>query len=108
MYICIGMFRSCNKPGCKQEGTKGCSACNVSKYCSPECQKKDWKIHKLVCPLENSKLLSYEEGIKTINDLIVKSKNYATAIEIRIYKSLQRFGEKQFGEPIDKKTFRYG
>ncbi len=28
-----------------------CSACNRATYCSPGCQKKDWKLHKLECPL---------------------------------------------------------
>lgn len=26
-----------------------CSRCNFRAYCSPECQKKDWKDHKLKC-----------------------------------------------------------
>jgi hypothetical protein len=27
----------------------GCQACGAAKYCSRECQKKDWKSHKIVC-----------------------------------------------------------
>jgi hypothetical protein len=28
---------------------KRCARCNIPVYCSPECQKKDWTVHKTVC-----------------------------------------------------------
>jgi hypothetical protein len=31
------------------EGGKACSGCHEMPYCSAECQKSDWRIHKLVC-----------------------------------------------------------
>jgi hypothetical protein len=33
---------------------KVCGHCKIAKYCSKECQKKDRKIHKLVCLQPNS------------------------------------------------------
>jgi hypothetical protein len=33
----------CPKPG------KLCASCENIHYCSPECQKTDWKVHKLLC-----------------------------------------------------------
>jgi hypothetical protein len=33
----------------RQGKLKRCSVCHVTCYCSAECQKKDWKEHKLVC-----------------------------------------------------------
>jgi len=33
---------------CQKPAKHRCSRC-VALYCSPECQKKDWKAHKLVC-----------------------------------------------------------
>jgi hypothetical protein len=33
----------CSKPG------KLCASCEDIHYCSPECQKTDWKVHKLLC-----------------------------------------------------------
>jgi hypothetical protein len=33
----------CSKPG------KLCASCENIHYCSPECQKIDWKVHKLLC-----------------------------------------------------------
>ncbi|KAI9338834.1 hypothetical protein BDR26DRAFT_919345 [Obelidium mucronatum] len=41
----------CNSCGKTDSGTnlKRCSSCQAAKYCSKECQKADWKSHKLVC-----------------------------------------------------------
>ena len=34
---------------CGQQGTKRCSKCQTVYYCSKECQKAHWKIHKKAC-----------------------------------------------------------
>ncbi|KAJ9144617.1 hypothetical protein NKR23_g5966 [Pleurostoma richardsiae] len=34
---------------CDEIGTSKCSGCNMANYCSPECQKKDWPVHKPMC-----------------------------------------------------------
>jgi hypothetical protein len=36
----------CSYAGCENPGTLRCSRCKRSWYCSPACQKKDWKFHK--------------------------------------------------------------
>ena len=41
-------------PGCNHCGTIGsnlkhCGRCGIARYCSPECQKAEWKEHKKVC-----------------------------------------------------------
>lgn len=33
----------------KKKDLKVCARCKVSKYCSPACQKSDWKRHKRIC-----------------------------------------------------------
>ncbi|CAK9101017.1 Putative ATP-dependent RNA helicase ddx17 [Durusdinium trenchii] len=39
----------CAAPGCESTGSKLCSRCGKAAYCSAECQRKDWKVHKLQC-----------------------------------------------------------
>jgi hypothetical protein len=43
------MEQVCSVCGKRQGKLKRCSLCHVTCYCSAECQKKDWKEHKLVC-----------------------------------------------------------
>ena len=33
---------------------KSCAKCSTTKYCSRECQKADWKVHKKLCSKQNS------------------------------------------------------
>jgi hypothetical protein len=53
----------CARTGCDQIGTNGCSACSSKFYCSSECQKGDWKIHKLLrpCMKKGDQLLPFSE-----------------------------------------------
>jgi hypothetical protein len=41
----------CAKLDCYQLGTNSCSGCLRQYYCSTECQKSDWKMHKTLCRL---------------------------------------------------------
>jgi len=43
----------CNADGCDKPGTRKCGGCQVSAYCSPACQKRDWKKHKTACTQKN-------------------------------------------------------
>lgn len=45
------MFFYCNNIDCdkKMKKMKMCSSCKTTKYCSVECQKKDWQRHKEEC-----------------------------------------------------------
>lgn len=45
LMIAYQMCATCGKT----ESLKACSACNSTRYCSKECQKKDWKEHKITC-----------------------------------------------------------
>ncbi|KAH9938435.1 uncharacterized protein B0H18DRAFT_967157 [Fomitopsis serialis] len=46
--------KTCSRAGCEQREErsvqfKRCSACKRVSYCSPQCQKSDWKAHKPAC-----------------------------------------------------------
>ncbi|KAI1614905.1 hypothetical protein EDD37DRAFT_403190 [Exophiala viscosa] len=38
---------------CPRRGTKVCAKCKDARYCSTDCQKVDWKQHKILCPTFN-------------------------------------------------------
>lgn len=57
----------CWYPDYRQPRTKFCTACLNEGYCSSECQKKDWKIHKIICPyMKDSEKLIGGEKIEPI------------------------------------------
>jgi hypothetical protein len=40
----------CAAAGCaSEEASSVCSRCQAVRYCSRECQRTDWKVHKPVC-----------------------------------------------------------
>ena len=42
---------NCKLPAKKAEDLKGCSRCHITRYCSVQCQKKDWDFHRFACGL---------------------------------------------------------
>ena len=47
----VGGYR-CGNPGCLKSGVMHCGACKQARYCSKDCQKADWKCHKLRCGVD--------------------------------------------------------
>lgn len=48
--ISVKEKKQCHHPTCGQmKKMKKCSGCEKAYYCSPECQKADWKRHKAEC-----------------------------------------------------------
>ncbi|KAF0746267.1 hypothetical protein AaE_008186 [Aphanomyces astaci] len=41
--------RQCASPSCSSKGVHRCSRCQAEYYCSQECQKSHWRVHKLTC-----------------------------------------------------------
>ena len=40
---------------CGKETEDRCTACNLVRYCSKECQKQHWPVHKQTCSWANRK-----------------------------------------------------
>lgn len=43
------MSSDCANPSCSNKGKSKCSACSSVSYCSAECQKQHWPLHKADC-----------------------------------------------------------
>ncbi|OQR98495.1 hypothetical protein ACHHYP_08618 [Achlya hypogyna] len=41
--------RVCASPSCSSKGIHRCSRCQAEYYCSVDCQKSHWRVHKLSC-----------------------------------------------------------
>jgi hypothetical protein len=97
----------CARPSYDQLGTKGCSACPKEFYCSAECQKSDWKMHKITWPfikVMSDVLLPFIEVATVIgkvryqtDDQIAKlgRKNY-----VRLLHHVAKFAEYQYGKRV--------
>ena len=53
MGLCYNPNPNCSLPEGKAERSKMfyCTRCRVANYCSVECQKDDWKAHRMICDL---------------------------------------------------------
>ncbi|KAE8441731.1 hypothetical protein EG329_004517 [Mollisiaceae sp. DMI_Dod_QoI] len=64
---------------CSKATENKCAVCKSAHYCSADCQKKDWPLHKLLC----NKFVSFVEAGPTVDtegdDYAVSSK-YKLAI----------------------------
>jgi hypothetical protein len=68
--------KRCGKSCCDKVISSVCSDFHKENYCSLECQKSDWKIHKILCKYikKNSELLSWTEVKEAISKLREKAK----------------------------------
>ena len=39
----------CARYGCDKDGKLRCGRCKIVRYCSRECQRDEWRSHKLIC-----------------------------------------------------------
>jgi hypothetical protein len=99
---------NCASLGCLKKATNRCSTCLRESYCSGDCQKVDWKLHKLVC--KNLKKLSnqfqpYREVIRVIKDIKGETTE-KKEVESRLLLHLISYAEYQFGDPVAGKFCR--
>jgi len=43
------MTERCSVVSCQSIGELRCARCKLASYCSKECQKEDWRVHKATC-----------------------------------------------------------
>ena len=64
----------CANCGLKGDDLKRCADCGQVRYCSRECQKKHWKIHKMDCKKSSSS--SKQKNIESSSDICVLDSNH--------------------------------
>ncbi|KIW26972.1 uncharacterized protein PV07_06755 [Cladophialophora immunda] len=55
---------------CPRRGLKICPNCKDARYCSKDCQKLDWKNHKIICPSFREPKPDVTEPNKRMNGII--------------------------------------
>ena len=74
--------RKCAK--CKtKRGVKKCSACKNEYYCSRECQREDWKRHKVECKKsakKKSETNDWKKSFPSLSEYIKYQKKFVNAI----------------------------
>jgi hypothetical protein len=77
-------------------------------YCSGECQKGDWKSHKLICKTLKKlslQLQPYQEVASVIEEIRGKRPK-KTQLDIRLLGHLISYAEHQFGDRVPGKAYR--
>lgn len=103
--ITFSIMSKCASPGCLNMGIMRCSVCLREPYCCGDCQKVDWKSHKLICKtlkkLSNY-LQSYTEVVRIIKEIAAS----ASFNNKRILEHLLSYAEFQFGNRVQGKAYR--
>jgi hypothetical protein len=94
----------CARPACIKMGKSFCSVCEKDKYCGSECQKLDWKVHKLICPILkqfSKKVNPCVEVMSEICEIMSSTKRK----DSRVIEHLLSFAENQFGKKVAGKAY---
>jgi hypothetical protein len=101
------MSKLCKQPNCTRIGSSHCSACQNVSYCSVECQRANWKDHKITCGKE---LLSEGELLSFLIDVLDKASRLdledKRGKNISYLKSAVLFAEYQLGDQVRGECFR--
>jgi hypothetical protein len=98
----------CAQPGCLKLGVKICSICLRETYCSGDCQKVDWKVHKPICKTLkklSNQLQPYKKVIQLIKE--IRAEDFKKArLNVRVWKHLVSYAEYQLGNRVPGKDYR--
>jgi hypothetical protein len=86
----------CARPDCQAAAKSLCSGCGREQYCGSVCQKLDWKVHKLVCPIFKklfSQLQPYNEVVWIIKEILASNEGN----DLKVLEHLQSYADYQFG-----------
>jgi hypothetical protein len=95
----------CALPECQTAAKSSCSRCGREQYCGSDCQRLDWKAHKLICPILKklpNKLQSYDEAVQTIDEILRSNKGNNT----RVLEHLLSYADYQFGQHVAGSKYR--
>jgi hypothetical protein len=95
----------CARPECQTAAKSSCSRCGREQYCGSDCQRLDWKAHKLICPILKklpNKLQSYDEAVQTIDEILRSNKGNNT----RVLEHLLSYADYQFGQHVAGSKYR--
>jgi tetratricopeptide (TPR) repeat protein len=101
------MFK-CARHGCLKIGVNRCSTCLKEPYCSGDCQKGDWKAHKLICKTLKKlslQLQPYHEVARVIEE-IGREIPMKIQLDIRVVEHLIQYAEHQYGDRIPERDYR--
>ncbi|KAH7117899.1 hypothetical protein B0J11DRAFT_441922 [Dendryphion nanum] len=56
---------TCKKTGSEVPNLRVCAKCKVTLYCSRDCQKVDWKVHKKICAKQDNESASSNSSSST-------------------------------------------
>jgi tetratricopeptide (TPR) repeat protein len=100
---------TCAKPDCSESGINSCSICLREPYCSGDCQKGDWKLHKAICKILKKlslKLQPYHEVVQIIDDILEEISEKKKEQRIRVLTHLISYAKHQFGDRVPGKVYR--
>jgi hypothetical protein len=87
----------CARPGCFNKGVNRCTSCLREPYCSGDCQKDDWKSHKLICKILKT-LSNKKKPFHEVGSIIQRTwQNEHIKISTRLLGHLLSYAEFQFG-----------
>ena len=91
---------------CGEKSSLRCSKCLGALYCSIPCQKKDWKVHKVICKKAEKVKKSFEEaGCHTVEEIDAKLEEDRMLAELGIASAQYNLGlsySNGLGVSVDK------